>query len=103
MLTAHLGKLVVTVLLVAAGGSHAPARSSPPAAHRHHCPVCAYNVRMPRINVYLPTDLYQQVKAEDLPVSEICKRALRRELAARRRRHTSQQPPGDAGQSSRRA
>ncbi|HEY2947380.1 MAG TPA: hypothetical protein VGJ53_03115 [Micromonosporaceae bacterium] len=35
---------------------------------------------MPRINVYLPQDLYDRVKAEDLPVSEILQAALRARL-----------------------
>lgn len=35
---------------------------------------------MPKINVYLPDDLAEQVKARDLPVSAICQRALREEV-----------------------
>jgi hypothetical protein len=35
---------------------------------------------LPKINVYLPDDLAEQVKARDLPVSAICQNALRKEL-----------------------
>jgi hypothetical protein len=35
---------------------------------------------LPKINVYLPEDLAEQVKAHDLPVSAICQSALRKEL-----------------------
>lgn len=31
---------------------------------------------MPKINVYLPSDLAERVKAQNLPVSAICQRAL---------------------------
>jgi post-segregation antitoxin (ccd killing protein) len=36
--------------------------------------------RMPRIQVYLPEDLYQQVKERGLPASELLQEAVRAEL-----------------------
>ena len=36
--------------------------------------------RMPRIQVYLPDDLYQQVKKRELPASELLQEAVRAEL-----------------------
>lgn len=36
--------------------------------------------RMPRIQVYLPDDLYQQVKERGLPASELLQEAVRAEL-----------------------
>lgn len=36
--------------------------------------------RMPRMQVYLPDDLYQLVKARGLPASELLQRAVRAEL-----------------------
>jgi post-segregation antitoxin (ccd killing protein) len=36
---------------------------------------------MPTINVDLPDDLAEQVRKRDLPVSAICQRALRAEIA----------------------
>jgi Post-segregation antitoxin CcdA len=35
---------------------------------------------LPKINVYLPDDLADEVKAHDLPVSAICQAALRKEI-----------------------
>jgi len=35
---------------------------------------------MPRIQVYLPDDLYQQVKERGLPASELLQEAVRAEL-----------------------
>ena len=35
---------------------------------------------MPKINVYLPDELAQDVKAASIPVSEVCQRALREEV-----------------------
>jgi metal-responsive CopG/Arc/MetJ family transcriptional regulator len=35
---------------------------------------------MPRIQVYLPDDLYQQVKERGLPASELLQQAVRAEL-----------------------
>jgi post-segregation antitoxin (ccd killing protein) len=46
---------------------------------------------MPQINIYLPEELHRQVKDSGMPVGEICKWALRRELRAIRRRHVSEQ------------
>jgi post-segregation antitoxin (ccd killing protein) len=39
--------------------------------------------RMPRLQVYLPDDLYQRVKAEGLPASELLQAAVRAELRRR--------------------
>lgn len=40
---------------------------------------------MARANIYLPDDLYKRVKVSELNVSEVCRRALERELANDRR------------------
>lgn len=37
-------------------------------------------MRMPRMQVYLPDDLYEQTKARGLPASELLQRAIRAEL-----------------------
>lgn len=39
--------------------------------------------RMPRIQLYLPEDLYQQVKEHDLPASQLFQEAVREELVRR--------------------
>lgn len=39
--------------------------------------------RMPRLQVYLPEDLYRRVKAEQLPASELLQAAVRVELRRR--------------------
>lgn len=39
---------------------------------------------MARVNISLPDDLYRRVKAEGVPVSQVCQDALRRELDDRR-------------------
>ena len=38
---------------------------------------------MPRLQVYLPEDLYAALKAEELPASELLQQAVRAELAHR--------------------
>ncbi len=38
---------------------------------------------MPRLQVYLPDDLYEQLKAKDLPASELLQTAVRAELERR--------------------
>jgi len=38
---------------------------------------------MPRLQVYLPDDLYQQLKARDLPASELLQEAVRAEIQRR--------------------
>lgn len=38
---------------------------------------------MPRLQVYLPDDLYEQLKAQDLPASELLQMAVRAELERR--------------------
>ena len=38
---------------------------------------------MPRLQVYLPEDLYQAVKARGLPASELLQKAVRAELERR--------------------
>lgn len=35
---------------------------------------------MPKVNIYLPDDLAAAVRARSVPVSEVCQRALRREV-----------------------
>lgn len=45
-------------------------------------PVCVYPVRMARVNVYLPDDLADAVRAADLNVSAIAQEALAGALAA---------------------
>lgn len=37
--------------------------------------------RMPRVQVYLPDDLYRELKARQLPASELLQNAVRAELA----------------------
>jgi post-segregation antitoxin (ccd killing protein) len=39
---------------------------------------------MPRLQVYLPDDLYQQLKARGLPASELLQTAVRAELERQR-------------------
>ncbi len=39
--------------------------------------------RMPRIQLYLPDELYAQVKAQGLPASELLQEAVREELRYR--------------------
>ena len=38
---------------------------------------------MPRLQVYLPDELYQQLKSHDLPASELLQTAVRAELERR--------------------
>lgn len=38
---------------------------------------------MPRLQVYLPDDLYQELKSRDLPASELLQEAVRAELERR--------------------
>lgn len=38
---------------------------------------------MPRMQVYLPDDLYAEVKAQELPASELLQQAVRAELRRR--------------------
>jgi len=40
---------------------------------------CIYR-RMPRMQVYLPDDLYEKLKARGLPASELLQKAVRAEL-----------------------
>jgi hypothetical protein len=44
-----------------------------------HTPVCIVR-RMPRMQVYLPDDLYEQVKTRHLPASELLQDAVRAEV-----------------------
>ena len=44
---------------------------------------CVYNVRMARVNVYLPDELAEQARAADLNVSGLTQEAIRRALDAR--------------------
>lgn len=41
-------------------------------------------MRMPRLQVYLPDDLYDQLKARGLPASELLQTAVRAELERQR-------------------
>ena len=41
---------------------------------------CMYTRRMPRMQVYLPDDLYRALKERDLPASELLQDAVRAEL-----------------------
>jgi post-segregation antitoxin (ccd killing protein) len=41
-------------------------------------------MRMPRLQVYLPEDLYKQLKARGLPASELLQTAVRAELERQR-------------------
>lgn len=51
---------------------------------RHRLLICARSRRMvrrmPRVQVYLPEDLHEQLKQRDLPASELLQVALRAEL-----------------------
>ena len=54
-----------------------------------------YTRRMPRMQVYLPTDLYEIVKERRLPASELLQEAVRtevrrRKLQAASRRYTAE-------------
>lgn len=44
---------------------------------------------MAQLGLYVSKELHDAVKAAKVPVSEVCQKALRDELAARKRRHTS--------------
>src|SRR5262249_16389301 len=66
-----------------------------------------YSRRMPRMQVYLPDDLYRAVKERDLPASELLQAAVRAELRHRELLeetdrylpeliHTARQPPPQA-------
>ncbi|MEO7442163.1 MAG: Clp protease N-terminal domain-containing protein, partial [Acidimicrobiales bacterium] len=53
---------------------------------------------MPKINVYLPDDLAEAVKAASIPVSSVCQRALEQALqTAGAVRESVRRPPGDGG------
>lgn len=41
-------------------------------------------MRMPRVQVYLPDDLYAELKRRDLPASELLQHAVRAEVERRR-------------------
>jgi post-segregation antitoxin (ccd killing protein) len=47
---------------------------------------------MPRVNIWLPEHLHARVKDADIPVSEVCQRALHAELEKREHRHTTISP-----------
>src|SRR5512140_677308 len=56
---------------------------------------CVYIRRMPRMQVYLPTDLYEMVKERRLPASELLQEAVRAEVRRRKlqlasRRYTTE-------------
>jgi len=54
------------------------AKAWPGASDR--CPVYVYTRRMPRMQVYLPDDLYAVVKERQLPASELLQDAVRKEI-----------------------
>ena len=54
-----------------------------------------YTRRMPRMQVYLPADLYEMVKDRQLPASELLQEAVRTEVRRQKlesasRRHTAE-------------
>lgn len=56
---------------------------------------CVYNRRMPRMQVYLPADLYEIVKGQRLSASELLQEAVRSEVRRRKllsasRRYTTE-------------
>jgi uncharacterized membrane protein (DUF2068 family) len=72
---------VLLLVLAAAGLWH---------IHRGGQPY-VYYAHMASANIYLPADLAQAVKAEQVPISEVCQRALQAELARiRAERHARQ-------------
>jgi len=57
--------------------------------------VCVYTRRMPRMQIYLPSDLYKIVKERRLPASELLQEAVRTEVRRRKlqsasRRYTAE-------------
>lgn len=46
---------------------------------------------MPNITIYVPQHLHDRVKRQQLPVSEICQRALKREISRLERHHDDRQ------------
>ena len=57
-------------------------------------PVCVYAGGVGRVNIYLSDELQRRVRDAGLPVSEVCQRALRAELAVRQCGHEHQTIPG---------
>ena len=47
-------------------------------------PKSVYSRRMPRMQVYLPDELYRAIKESELPASELLQEAVRSELRRRR-------------------
>ena len=56
-----------------------------------------YIVTVPNVTIYLDRHLAAQVKAQGVPVSEVCQRALRLELAERQRPVSPPKIPGQLG------
>ena len=44
-----------------------------------------YNVRMPRVNIWLPEDLHRAAKSLGLPLSELAQRAVANEVERHRK------------------
>src|ERR1035441_2962007 len=76
-----------SALLHSASASHGSERTVMPHGERltvgrgrgRHASVCIVR-RMPRMQVYLPDDLYEQVKTRQLPASELLQEAVRAEV-----------------------
>lgn len=52
-----------------------------------------YTYMMAQVTIYLPDELRGQVRHAGIPVSHVCQRALRRELASRQRRQARKTSP----------
>lgn len=70
-------------------------RGAPTGARAWRVKACMYTRRMPRMQVYLPTDLYEIVKQRRLPASELLQAAVRAEVRRRKlqsasRRYTAE-------------
>lgn len=46
---------------------------------------CAYSVRMPRVNIWLPEDLHRAAKSLGLPLSELAQSAVAAEVERQRK------------------
>ncbi|MCB0996671.1 MAG: hypothetical protein KDB21_16370 [Acidimicrobiales bacterium] len=57
-----------------------PYADAPPGAVSAAASICMYSRRMPRVQVYLPDDLYAAVKSRELSPSELLQDAVRAEL-----------------------
>src|SRR5215469_2244983 len=69
----------IWVRLTAGGSAARPIQAECRTRHRGAFRVCIVR-RMPRMQVYLPDDLYEQVKTRHLPASELLQEAVRAEV-----------------------